>query len=132
MFRCDDESERCNASDRLDRRKDSSHHMPQSTTISTSVAISSRPQRSVSSAPKPSRQTGENDHIIGLQIVDEGYFYCIEVLTRIGMVEGRVKTGACPAEQHTVIIERAEPGQHGVLHIAKGIEHIGDHARIEL
>jgi hypothetical protein len=58
---------------------------------------------------------GENDHIIGLQIVDEGYFYCIGVLTRIGMVEGRVKTGACPAEQHAVIIERADPGQHGVL-----------------
>src|SRR6476659_5543378 len=55
MFLCGDESERCNASDQPDRLRDSFRHMPRSTILSTSVAISSRLQRSVGSVPKPSR-----------------------------------------------------------------------------
>src|SRR5205807_9510015 len=54
-FRCDDESKRCNASGQRDRLRGSSRHMLRSTTLSTSVAISSRLQRSVGSAPRPSR-----------------------------------------------------------------------------
>src|SRR5207237_8819016 len=55
MSLCGDESERCSASDQPDRLSGSSYHMLRSTTLSTSVAISSRLQRSVGSAPKPSR-----------------------------------------------------------------------------
>jgi hypothetical protein len=53
-FRCDDESERCNASGQPGRLRDSSRHMLRSITLSTSVAISSGLQRSVDSAAKPS------------------------------------------------------------------------------
>src|SRR5439155_26878553 len=55
MFRCDDESERCNASDQPDRLRNFSRHMLPFTTLSTSVAILPRLQRSVGSAPRPSR-----------------------------------------------------------------------------
>src|SRR5436305_12340336 len=53
MSLCGDESERCSASDQPDRLSGSSQHMLRSTTLSTSVAISSRPQPSVGSAPRP-------------------------------------------------------------------------------
>src|SRR5438477_7718364 len=53
MSLCGDESERCSASDQPDRLRNSSHHMLRSITVSTSVAISSRPQPSVGSAPRP-------------------------------------------------------------------------------
>src|SRR6266540_5578762 len=55
MFLCGDESERCNASDQPDRLRNSSQHMLRFTTLSMSVAISSRLQRNVGSVPKPSR-----------------------------------------------------------------------------
>src|SRR5213595_801184 len=53
MSLCGDESERCSASDQPDRLCGSSQHMLRSTTLSTSVAISPRPQPSVGSAPRP-------------------------------------------------------------------------------
>src|SRR5438477_2819789 len=53
MSLCGYESERCSASDQPDRLSGSSQHMLRSTTLSTSVAISPRPQRSVGSAPRP-------------------------------------------------------------------------------
>src|SRR5437762_2174794 len=55
MLRCGGESGRCNASDRRDRVSGSSQHIVRSITRSTSVAILSRLQRSVGSAPRPSR-----------------------------------------------------------------------------
>ena len=39
MFRCGDESKRCNAFGQPDRHRNSSHHMLRSTTLSTFVAI---------------------------------------------------------------------------------------------
>src|SRR5205823_8168363 len=53
MSLCGDESERCSASDQPDRLSGSSQYMLRSTRLSTSVAISSRPQPSVGSAPRP-------------------------------------------------------------------------------
>ena len=52
---CADGSGRCNASGQPDRLRGFSHHMLRSTTLSTSVAISSRLQRSVGSVLRPSR-----------------------------------------------------------------------------
>ena len=52
---CDDGSGRCSGSGQRDRLSGSSQHMPRSTTLSTSVAISSRLQRSVGSGPRLSR-----------------------------------------------------------------------------
>ena len=52
---CADGSGRCSGSGQQDRLSGSSHHMPRSTTLSASVAISSRLQRSVGSGPRPSR-----------------------------------------------------------------------------
>src|SRR5947199_6244622 len=52
MSRCDDESERCNASGRPARLRDSSQYMLRSTTLSIFVAISSRLKRSVDSVPR--------------------------------------------------------------------------------
>src|SRR5438477_3979511 len=71
MFRCDDESERCNASDQPDRLSGSSRHMLRSTTLSTSVAISPRLQRSVGSASRPSRHG-----VLLWALLPEGAFIC--------------------------------------------------------